>query len=244
MWSSGDRLTHRHNPELGVGRVVSADERTVVVEFPRAQTMLRLAAGSDALCALELEAGRRVRVGKRKDAAVVEAALAGGRVRLVGGEVVAADELWPLDIEASLLDRLAAGDVDPLEDVANRLDALRLLEMRQAGGLGSFLGGRIRLFPHQLHAAERAAASDPVRWLLADEVGLGKTVEACLILNRLVLSGRAERVVVVAPATLVVQWLGELWRKHHQVFVLLDDARLADVARDFGPDTNPFEVHR
>jgi len=87
MWSSGDRLTHRHNPELGVGRVVSADERTVVVEFPRAQTTLRLAAGSDALCALELEAGRRVRVGKRKDAAVVEAALAGGRVRLVGGEV-------------------------------------------------------------------------------------------------------------------------------------------------------------
>ena len=41
-----------------------------------------------------------------------------------------------------------------------------------------------------------------------------------------------------------MQWLGELWRKYHQVFVLLDDARLADVARDFGADFNPFDAHR
>ena len=83
-----------------------------------------------------------------------------------------------------------------------------------------------------------------MRWLLADEVGLGKTIEACLVLSRLVRTGRAERCLVVAPETLTVQWLGELWRKYHQVFVLLDEARLADVARDHGPDFNPFDVHR
>ena len=140
--------------------------------------------------------------------------------------------------------RLAAGDVDPVEDFALRLDALHLAERREAEGLGSFLGGRIRLFPHQLHAAERAAATDPVRWLLADEVGLGKTIEACLVLSHLVRTGRADRCLVVAPETLTVQWLGELWRKYHQVFVLLDEDRLADVARDHGPDFNPFDVHR
>jgi ATP-dependent helicase HepA len=154
------------------------------------------------------------------------------------------DALLPgAEREADLVERLALGDQDPVAELANRLDALHLLELREAGGLGSFLGGRIRLFAHQLYAAERAAAADPVRWLLADEVGLGKTIEACLILNRLVLSGRARSVLVVAPATLTVQWLGELWRKHHQVFVLLDEKRLADVARDFGPERNPFEVH-
>jgi ATP-dependent helicase HepA len=78
-----------------------------------------------------------------------------------------------------------------------------------------------------------------VRWLLADEVGLGKTIEAALILNRLVHAGKIERCLVVVPATLTVQWLGELWRKYHQVFTLLDAQRLADVARDFGPDFNP-----
>jgi ATP-dependent helicase HepA len=100
------------------------------------------------------------------------------------------------------------------------------------------------LFPHQFYVAERATATDPVRWLLADEVGLGKTIEACLILNRLVHVGKVERCLVVAPDVLTVQWLGELWRKYHQVFALLDGPRLADVARDFGPDFNPFDVHR
>ncbi len=193
-------MRHRHNPELGIGRVVAVEGRAVVVEFPDGET-LRIAGSSDAL--------------------------------VPGAQ-----------LEEDLVERLARGATDPVADFANRLDALHLLELREAGGLGSFLGGRIRLFPHQLYTAQRAAAADPVRWLLADEVGLGKTIEACLILNRLVLSGRAERCVVVAPDTLTVQWLGELWRKHHQAFVLFDEQRLADVARDFGADFNPFDVHR
>ena len=85
--------------------------------------------------------------------------------------------------------------------------------------------------------------ADPVRWLLADEVGLGKTVEACLILSALLRTGRAERALVVAPSTLAVQWLGELYRKFHQVFVLLDHARLDSVETDFGKGVNPFDVH-
>jgi ATP-dependent helicase HepA len=48
----------------------------------------------------------------------------------------------------------------------------------------------------------------------------------------------------VAPETLTIQWLGELWRKYHQVFTLLDEQRLADVERDFGAGFNPFDVHR
>ncbi|HEX9189777.1 MAG TPA: SNF2-related protein, partial [Vicinamibacteria bacterium] len=208
MWKPGDRLTHRHNPELGVGRVVEAEDRSIVVEFEATGDTLRLAASAPALVPL------------------------------------APDDPGPVDPRADLVGRLAAGDVDPVEDFALRLDALHLAERREARGLGSFLGGRIRLFPHQLHAAERATATDPVRWLLADEVGLGKTIEACLVLSRLVRTGRAERCLVVAPETLTVQWLGELWRKYHQVFVLLDEARLADVVRDHGAGFNPFDVHR
>jgi ATP-dependent helicase HepA len=146
--------------------------------------------------------------------------------------------------ERSLIERLAAGDVDDPRDLIVRLALLQFLSTRQADGLGSFLGGRVRLFPHQLYVAERATAASPVRWLLADEVGLGKTIEACLILNRLVHAGTVERCLIVAPYSLTVQWLGELWRKYHQVFTLVDDDRLKDVARDFGPDFNPFDVYR
>ena len=143
-----------------------------------------------------------------------------------------------------LLERLAAGEIDETEDFLTRLEVLDLVALREADGLGSFLGGRVRLFPHQLHVAERATAQMPVRWLLADEVGLGKTIEAALIMNHLLHTQKIERCLVVAPDSLTVQWLGELWRKYHRVFTLLDGARLADVAKDFGQGFNPFDVHR
>ena len=207
-WKAGDHLTHRFNPELGVGHVTAVEGRALVVHFPRAGATLRLAAGSDALTRVD------------SDAAVP---VARPHVSLL-----TADEELHRDIR-------------------------RLRSIREDEVIGSFLGGRVRLFPHQLYVAERATATDPstrssgarpVRWLLADEVGLGKTIEACLILNRLVHAGQVERCLVVAPDALTVQWLGELWRKYHQVFALLDGPRLADVARDFGSHFNPFDVHR
>jgi ATP-dependent helicase HepA len=205
VWSVGDHLTHRFNPELGTGQVTAIEGRVLVVRFASNGSTLRLAANSDALRPEEEQS----RPGER-----------------------------------TLVERLAAGDIDETEDFLTRLDVLHLLATRQAGGLGSFLGGRVRLFPHQLHVAERATARLPVRWLLADEVGLGKTIEAALIMNRLLHTQTIERCVVIAPEALTVQWLGELWRKYHQVFTLLDSARLADVARDFGAGFNPFDAHR
>lgn len=243
-WSIGDHLTHRFNPELGIGRIVALEGRTLLVEFPRSGKTLRLAHNTDALLAIELSRGRPIRLTATGEQSTITDRFEDGTFRLSNGRVVGADELWPLPFERSLFERLAAGEVDDGRALLVRLKCLHLLSTRQAHGLGSFLGGRVRLFPHQLYVAERATAADPVRWLLADEVGLGKTIESCLILNRLVHSGKIERCLVVAPQSLTVQWLGELWRKYHQVFTLLDSDRLADVARDFGPDFNPFDVHR
>jgi ATP-dependent helicase HepA len=243
MWKPGDRVTHRFHAELGPGRIVAVQGRSLRVEFPDVDQTLSFAAGTDALVPLAVQPGGKARLEGTNEIVVVESCEE-GLCRLADGREVPFDELWPLPAEISPVERLARGNVDGFEDFANRLDGLRLQRIRQAGGLGSFLGGRIQLFPHQLYVAERACHSDPVRWLLADEVGLGKTVEACLILNRLLHTGRAERTLVVAPETLVLQWLGELWRKYHQVFVLLDDKRLTDVAKDYGEDFNPFDVHR
>ncbi|RMH19205.1 MAG: hypothetical protein D6696_11235 [Acidobacteria bacterium] len=237
-------MRHRFNPDLGPGRVLAVEGRRVVVEFPERGETLHLAANSDALERLVLAPGSRARLESSGELVTIAGSDDDGRYRLEDGRRVSLDELWPVPEPTSPIDRLARGTIDHPEDVANRLDALRLKSLRQADGLGSFLGGRIELFPHQLYAAEQACRTDPVRWLLADEVGLGKTVEACLIMNRLIHTGRAERVLVVAPETLVVQWLGELWRKYHQVFVLLDDQRLKDVARDYGSEMSPFDVHR
>ncbi|MDA1184588.1 MAG: helicase-related protein [Acidobacteria bacterium] len=243
-WTAGDYLTHRFNPELGIGRVAALDGRALVVEFPRSDTTLRLAADTDALVPVNLAPGRPVRITSTQEETTVVAQLPDGALRLANGRTEPSHAVWPLEFEGALLERLALGDLDDVEDFVTRLDILHLLSLREADGLGSFLGGRVQLFPHQLHVAERASASAPVRWLLADEVGLGKTIEASLILNRLVHTAKIERCLVVAPDALTVQWLGELWRKYHQVFTLLDAQRLADVSRDFGADFNPFDLHR
>jgi ATP-dependent helicase HepA len=206
VWKIDDRVTHRFNTDLGVGRVAALEGRNVVVEFVETKTVLRFGAATDAL------------------------------VPWNERELPSPDD--------SPVERLAFGDVGPLDAFSVRLDAMYLATSRASHDIGSFLGGRIRLFPHQLDVALKATRQDPVRWLLADEVGLGKTVEACLIANHLIRTRRTERTLVVAPETLTVQWLGELWRKYHQVFVLLDEARLADVERDFGAGFNPFDVHR
>ncbi len=262
MWKPGDRLSHRYNPDLGPGRVVEASGRRLWVEFPDSEQILVFGADSDALAPLELAAGSRARVEATGEEVIVEEVAESGLVRLKGGRELPLFELWPLPAASSPIELLARGEIGAWEDFVNRLDGLRLRRLRQAAGLGSFLGGRIRLFPHQLYVAERACRrllptspppagegerqpeEQPVRWLLADEVGLGKTVEACLIMNRLIHTGRAERTLVVAPDALTVQWLGELWRKHHQIFVLLDDQRLKDVEREYGGGFNPFEVYR
>ena len=243
-WNPGDHLTHRFNPDLGIGRIKAVEPRALVVEFPRPGTTLRLANTTDALVPIDLSPGRPVRIVETKEETTIAERRPDGMLRLANGRTLAAGALWPIALEGALVERLTLGDLDSVEDFMTRLDWLHLLAVREADGLGSFLGGRVRLFPHQLYVAERATAADPVRWLLADEVGLGKTIEAALILNRLVHARNIERCLVVVPDALTVQWLGELWRKYHQVFTLLDAPRLADVERDFGAHFNPFELHR
>ncbi|HKC25079.1 MAG TPA: SNF2-related protein, partial [Thermoanaerobaculia bacterium] len=192
---------------------------------------------------LELVHGQRARIESTGEEVVVADRASESAYLLDDGRVVEDAELWPLEIADDPLERLATFDTDRPAAFRNRLDGLVLSQVRQAKGLGSFLGGRIKLYPHQLDVAERASASDPVRWILADEVGLGKTIEACLVLSRLVRTERANRVIVVAPSTLTVQWLGELWRKFHQTLVLLDRRRIADVAKELGEGFNPFDAH-
>lgn len=243
MWKTGDHLSHRYNPDLGPGRIVSIDGRGLTVQFPEVGKVLNFSANADALMALQLVPGSEARFEETGEEVVVESS-DNGFCMLTDGRRVETSKLWPMPLRDTPIDRLQRGEIDSFIDFSNRLDGLRLARLREADGLGSFLGGRIHLFPHQLYCAERASLTNPVRWLLADEVGLGKTVEACLIMNRLIHTGRADRTLVVVPETLTLQWLGELWRKHHQVFVLIDGRRLRDVAREYGRDFNPFDVHR
>src|SRR6185295_1984457 len=87
-------------------------------------------------------------------------------------------------------------------------------------------------------AAEVSSRLHP-RVLLADEVGLGKTIEACLILHRLILAGRAHRVLIVVPDSLVHQWFVELLRRFNLWFHIFDEERCESIEMA-DPEANPF----
>ena len=90
-----------------------------------------------------------------------------------------------------------------------------------AGGLLSSLASGVIPLPHQLHVLNRALARNTIRYILADEVGLGKTVEAGMVIRELKARGLVRRTLVVCPTGLVTQWADEMQEKFHEKFQII-----------------------
>ncbi len=133
-------------------------------------------------------------------------------------------------------DRLLAGQVDPLDWFALRYHSLQHRSRQQQSRLWGLGGPRIQPIAHQLHIAREVADRMAPRVLLADEVGLGKTIEAGLIIHRQLLSGRAGRVLLMVPESLVHQWLVELLRRFNLKPTIFDHEGFRASDAD-----NPFE---
>ena len=95
--------------------------------------------------------------------------------------------------------------------------------------LYGLIGSRTSLIPHQLYIAHEVANRYAPRVLLADEVGLGKTIEAGLILHHQLLTERAKRILIVVPETLIHQWLVEMLRRFNLHFKIFDETRCEDL---------------
>ncbi len=131
------------------------------------------------------------------------------------------------------LEALAAGDGGPVGAFSLRTRVIRLEALRRADSLGALLSSRVHVLPHQVGAAGRILSDRMPRFVLADEVGLGKTVEAGLVFAGLRQLGIAERVLVVVPEHLAFQWLAELFHKFNALFTLLTPERIAELG---GPE--------
>jgi superfamily II DNA or RNA helicase len=108
-----------------------------------------------------------------------------------------------------------------IDRIAYAVAAARIADALTQDVLLAPLEAGVIPLPHQLHALTRAVIGDRVRYLLADEVGLGKTVEAGLIFRELKLRGLVKRVLVVAPKGLVTQWVQEMQTHFGEEFRLL-----------------------
>lgn len=107
------------------------------------------------------------------------------------------------------------------ENYLRYVTLLSKIKNETAGGFLSSLASGIIPLPHQLHVLNRAMENNNIRYILADEVGLGKTIEAGMIIRELKSRGLVSRILVVCPTGLVTQWASEMQEKFHERFQVI-----------------------
>lgn len=129
-------------------------------------------------------------------------------------------------------DRLLIGQTDPSAWFLLRYQTWVRLQQHQQSQVKGLLGGRTSLIPHQLFIAHESANRLAPRIMLADEVGLGKTIEAGLILHHRLINGLSKRVLIIVPESLLHQWLVEMLRRFNLRFSIFDEARCLEELGD------------
>jgi len=245
----GQRWISDTESELGLGTVVAIDARTVTLLFA-ASGENRLYARSDSpVTRVMFNPGDTVTSHEGWQLLVDEVKEDNGLLAYIGTRLDTDEAnvtLREVLLDSKLVfskpqDRLFAGQMDRMDRFALRFRARRYQSEQYRMPWSGLRGQRTSLIPHQLHIANDVGRRHAPRVLLADEVGLGKTIEAGMILHQQLLSGAAERVLIVVPETLQHQWLVEMLRRFNLRFALFDDERYTEARHDAD---NPFDTEQ
>ena len=242
----GQRWISESENGLGLGVVVGVDQRTVTLLFPAADEQRVYAFASAPLTRVLFNAGDHIKSHEGWQLEVNDVQQQQGVVSYYGlrsdnGESAVLREM-ELDHNISFSkpqDRLFAAQIDRNEHFNLRYQALKHQQAQFQSPLRGLRGIRAGLIPHQLHIATEVGHRIAPRVLLADEVGLGKTIETGMILQQQLFAGKAERVLIIVPETLQHQWLVEMLRRFNLHFSLFDEERSQDF--DANNDTNGDE---
>jgi len=250
---AGQRWVSNTESELGLGIVVENANRRVTVSFPAAGERRVYATDNAPLSRVIYEIGETISNGDGVSLKITERDEANGCFIYAGNGPDGREVILPeLDLDSFVqfsrpLDRLFAGQIDKNNSFLLRTESLEHHHRHAQSAAYGLLGPRVQLLGHQFYIAKQVAERYHPRVLLADEVGLGKTIEAGLILHQQLLSGRAERVLIVVPDSLIHQWLVEMLRRFNLHFTILDEetcAAIEESDEEGEADTeqeNPFE---
>jgi ATP-dependent helicase HepA len=244
----GQRCLSEREPELGLGVVASVDKsaKRIGIQFPATGENRLYALGTAVLKRVQFRAGETVstRDGITLIVASVEddPATPGLLVYISSdGKRLREDAISDVTSVALPQERLLAAQVDTGEIFDLRYRALQARAKFRSSDVRGFLGGRLELIPHQFYILQEVSSRQIPRVLLADEVGLGKTIEACLILQRLLAVGKVKRALILVPESLTHQWFVELLRRFNLWFSIYDEVRCFDVEAS-DPGKNPFHA--
>lgn len=231
MFIIGQRWISNTETQLGLGIVVQVESRQVKISFPAAEEDRLYAINNAPLSRIIFQEGEYITTTAHQKLLITAVNDYQGLTLYVGID----EEGNEINItEASLSSfiplntpqqRLLSGLLDKLETFKLRIDTLNHSSRLQLSPVRGLLGSRTNHLPHQLYVAYDVARRHAPRVLLADEVGLGKTIEAGMILHYQLQTGRAERVLIIVPETLIHQWLVEMLRRFNLSFTIIDRNR-------------------
>ncbi|MCF5897498.1 RNA polymerase-associated protein RapA [Aeromonas veronii] len=244
----GQRWISDTETDLGLGTVVAVEGRMVTLLFPATGENRMYAKEEAPVTRVSFNVGDQITSHEDWTMTVEEVQEKDGLLIYVG---VRTDNDEPVALKEVFLnnfikfnkpqDRLFAGQIDRMSRFTLRYEALVNQHQRRRNPTRGLAGGRVSLIPHQLYIAHEVGHRYAPRVLLADEVGLGKTIEAGMIIHQQLLSGRAHRVLILLPETLQHQWLVEMLRRFNLHFSLFDEERCIEA---FADAENPFETEQ
>lgn len=239
-YTPGQRWIVEAEPELGLGLLVEADVRSVQLVFPASGETRRYAADASVLKRVRFRVQDKVQGHSTKPFLIEEVIDRQGLLIYRGGGCEVPESDLDDVISFSTPDsRLEGGLVDDCVVFDLRRDTLKIREQILRSPVHGLMGGRVELLPHQFYIAREISSRLAPRVLLSDEVGLGKTIEAGLIIHRLLRTGRADRVLLLVPEPLVHQWFVEMMRRFNLWFNIFDEERCGAIEAE-DREENPF----
>lgn len=241
----GQRWISETENNLGLGMITALDFRSVTLHFPATDETRIYAVAQAPLTRIALNKGEKFHHQAGWQGEVLDIQEMNGLlfylVKNAQGEeiIVNEKELSPIISFSQAKDRLFSSQIDRSEHFALRYQTLLHQQAQFQSPLRGLRGNRAGLIPHQLHIAQEVGNRINPRVLLADEVGLGKTIEAGMILQNQLFAEKVQRVLIIVPETLQHQWLVEMLRRFNLHFSLFDEERCEDFAEQ---SINPFST--
>ena len=242
----GQRWIVDTEAELGLGTLLEVEHRQITVVFLATGETRRYAKESAPLTRVAFVAGDRATSHEGWQLEVESVASRDGRLVYAGRRADTGEpaELDERDLDNFLKfrtprDRLFAGLLDGHRWFELRRDVFEHRDRAARSPIRGLAGARVEVMPHQVHVAVEALSRQAPRLLLADEVGLGKTIEAGLILNAKLARREVRRALAIVPEALVHQWLVEMLRRFSLRFSIVDAERFEALAES-APEGNPF----
>ncbi|MCG8569495.1 MAG: RNA polymerase-associated protein RapA [Spirochaetes bacterium] len=220
----GQRWYSETEPELGLGIIIKIEPGQLVINYRQSKTERMYKPTSAPLKRAIFEINDPLKTENGYAFVILDRKEKEGLIYYSDGkEFICETQISDAASVTSPRQLLLAHTYDTNEDFNLRLAAHHLRHKINRSPVKGLVGGRITLFPHQIDVVHQAVKRAIPRLLLADDVGLGKTIEASLIIHYLLQTRQISRVLIIVPEALVFQWYAEFIHRFHLIFALMDE---------------------